>query len=174
MCRTIIVRHKIHRPRIDFIEQQSGVGRQTGLGVAHRCGAVAISGAKVTLTIDQRISQGESLGQSHEGVIGRLIAMWMKAAQDIAHDAGTLDRSGGRAQAHRIHRIQNPALNRLQTITNVRQRTALDYGNGVIEVSPLRVTRQGDRLIIARRNRGFCSRQQVIHTLAGLRSAGAV
>ncbi len=42
-----------------------------------------------------------------------------------------------RTQAHIVHRVKDPALNRLKTVPSVGQRPAYDHAHGVIQVSLL-------------------------------------
>ena len=55
-----------------------------------------------------------------------------------------------RGQATFVHRVQNPAVNRLQTITDIRQSTANDDAHGVFNVGFLHLVHQvglGNHLI---------------------------
>lgn len=146
--RTIIVWNEIHGARINFIEQQARKGRQPRFGIAHRRRAVTVTRAKVALPVNQRVSQRKRLRQTNKRVVRGLVAVGMKASEDVTHDPGALDRPGGRAESHGVHGIQNSTLNRFETVANIGERTPLDHRNGVIQVGPLGVTRQGNRLIV--------------------------
>ena len=61
----VVVWNKINRTLVKFVEQQARKRRQACLGVAHRSRIVTIARAKITLPIDQRISQGELLRHAH-------------------------------------------------------------------------------------------------------------
>jgi len=118
--RTVVVADELHRARVNLIEQQAGIRRETRFGITHRGRAIAITGTEISLAIDQGIAQREVLCEPHQGVVSRLVAMRMKAAQYVADDPCALDRACGRAQAHRIHRKQDSSLNRLQAIAQLR------------------------------------------------------
>jgi hypothetical protein len=69
--------------------------------------------------------------------------MRVEAAEDVAHDTGTLHRLGaagaGVGQTHALHRIQDAALHRLASVADVGQRTALDHAERVLQIGALGV-----------------------------------
>ena len=101
-----------------------GLG-EAGLGVAHGGGAIAIDIAEIALAVDQRVALGEILGEAHQGVVDRLVAVRVELADDVADDAGALlerrtriepqqpawrtARGGGRASGRRAHRAARGA-----------------------------------------------------------------
>src|SRR4051812_9330513 len=57
----------------------------------------------------------------------------MEATHHLAHDAGALHVSAVGPQVHVVHRVEDPALHRLQPVSGVGQRTGVDDGVGVLE-----------------------------------------
>ncbi len=68
------------------VEQVLGDARQAGLGVAHGGRVIAVDVAEVALAVDQRIAHGEILGETHERVVDRLVAVRMVLADHVADD----------------------------------------------------------------------------------------
>jgi hypothetical protein len=105
--RTVVVGHEVDRALVEFVEQQPRDRRQPRLGVAHRRRTVAIAAAEVALAVDQRITLREALRHAHQRVVGRLIAVRMKAPEHVADDTRALHRPGtaraGEAQPHALH-----------------------------------------------------------------------
>ena len=83
------------------------------LGVAIRSRGVTIDRTEISLAVYQRVPQGELLDHPHEGVVNRPVSMRMVFAEDVAyHGGGFLVRAAGH-QAQLVHRIQDPAMDRL-------------------------------------------------------------
>jgi hypothetical protein len=88
---------------------------QTALGVAHRRRVVAVHRAKVALTVDQRVAQRKVLRHPHQSVINRTVAMRVKFAHHVAHDAGALDVGPVVTLFASVHAEQHAAVHRLET-----------------------------------------------------------
>ena len=144
--RAIVVGGEINRAFVDLVHQQAGDFGQARLGVAHRRSTIAIAAAKVALAIHQRVALRKILRHAHQRVVGRLVAMRVKATQHITHNTRTFDRLGraisagtAKAQAHARHRIKNAPLHWFQTVTHIGQRAAFDHAQRIFKVGPLRV-----------------------------------
>ena len=148
---TIVVRNKVNCPLVNFIQQQSGDFGETRFCITHGRSTIAITAAKVALTINQRIALAEVLRHAHQCVVGRLVAMGVKPAQHIAHHTGTFNRlgTGGtrEAQAHAGHGIQDASLNRFLAIAHIWQCATFDHAECVFKVSALRIGGQIQRVI---------------------------
>jgi len=149
--RTVVVGREINRAHADLVQQQAGNRRQPCLGVAHRGGAVAVTTAEVALAVDQGVAHRETLGQAHQRIVGRLVAMRVVLAKHITHHACALDRFGAGRQTHFVHRENDAPLHRLLTVGHVRQGTALDYRDRVVEIGALRIERQGQVVAVGQR-----------------------
>ena len=159
-------------PLVNLVEQEAGDFGQTRFGVAHGGRAVAVTRTKIALPVDQRVALRKILRHAHQGVIGRLIAMGVEAAQHIAHHAGAFDRLGAgiaigstKAQAHARHAVQNPPLHRLLAVAHIGQGAAFDHAQGVFQISALRIVGKVE-LVVAIRCGGEVENRLVSH--AGL------
>ena len=77
---------------------------QARFGVAHGGGVIAVDIAEIALPVDQRIALREILGEAHQRVVDRLIAVRMELADHVADHAGAFlegRRPGRAAAAHR-------------------------------------------------------------------------
>ena len=111
--------------------------RKPRFGIPHRRGRIAIDGTEVALPIDQRIAHGKRLRHADQRVVNRRVAVRMKFAQHFADNLGALAGGPVGREAHFVHAEKNAAMNRLQTVANIRQRAAHDHAHRVIEVRPL-------------------------------------
>ena len=145
----VVVRLEVDGFLVDVGKQLGGDRRQAGLGVAHRGGAVAVDGAEVALAVDERIAHREVLGHPHEGVVDRDVAVGVVLAHHVADDRGALAiRRGGR-QAHLAHRVQDPAMDRLQAVADVGQGARHDHAHRVVEVAHAHLVLDADRADVA-------------------------
>ncbi len=84
-------------------------------------GIIAVDIAEIALAVDQRIALGEILGEAHQGVVDRLVAMGMELADDVADDAGAFLESGAGIEPQQPHGIEQPAVDRLQAVARIGQ-----------------------------------------------------
>ena len=87
---------------------------------------VAIDGAEVTVSVDQRIAHGKVLCQSDQSIIDRCITMGMVTAQYVADCSRTFPVRLVSCQTVLIHCIQNTAMDRFQSVAYIRQGTSDD------------------------------------------------
>ena len=109
--------------------------RQLGLGVAVGGGIIAVDVAEIALAVDERIAQRPVLRQADHGVIDRLVAVRMIFADDVADDPRALLVAAGRVELEQPHGPQQPAVDRLQPVADVRQRAGGDRRQGIDEVA---------------------------------------
>ena len=127
---------KIDRFLVDIFQQRMCDACETRFRISV-CGRwIAVNGSEVALTIDQRITHGEWLCHSNQCVVDGHIAVGMKFAEDVTNNAGAFFCGPVEIQTHLAHRIQNAAMYRLQTITNVGQRAPDDDAHRVVEIRP--------------------------------------
>ena len=157
----IVIRHEIDRAFVNLIEQQTGDFGQPGLGVAHGRSAIAIAAAEIALAIDQRVALAEILRHAHQRIVGSLVAMRVKPAQNVAHHTRALDRLGpgvaigaAKTQPHARHGVEDAPLHRLLAVADIGQGPTLDHAQGVLQVGTLRVAAQAGRLGALGRWRG--------------------
>ena len=73
------------------------------------------------------------LREAHQGVVDGAVAVGVQAAHHLADDAGALDVPTVGPQAHVVHRVEDPALHRLEPVARVGERPRVDDGVGVLE-----------------------------------------
>ena len=140
--RAVVVGHELHRTLVDLVKQQAGVLCEPCLGVTHGSRTVPIARTEVALAIDQRVAQAEVLRHAHHRIVGGGIPMRVIFAQHVTHHPGRLDRLGGRPQPHLVHGKQDAPLHGFLAIAHIRQRSASDGGDGVVQIGPLGVAGQ--------------------------------
>ena len=124
----------VHRLLVDIPEHLIRDFGKTGLGITIGSRGVAIHRAEVTVTIHQHIAHGEVLGKTHQGVVHRGVTMGVVAAQHVTHAGGGFLKGPVRGEVILIHGVEDTAVDRLETVTNIRQGTANDDAHGVLDV----------------------------------------
>ena len=130
----VVVVDEVDRLLVDVGEHLGRDRGQARLGVAHRRRVVAVDRAEVALPVDQRVAHREVLGEADEGVVEGDVAVRVVLAHHLADDRGALAEGAGRRQAHLAHRVQDPAVDRLEAVADVRQRARDDDAHRVVEV----------------------------------------
>ena len=126
---------EIDRVLVDAGQQRARDLGEPRLGVAHRRGVIAVDIAEVALPFHQRIARGEILGEAHQRVVHRDVAMRVELADHVAHDAGAFLEAGGRIEPQQVHRVDQPPVHRLQPVAHIRQRARHDGGERIGEVA---------------------------------------
>ena len=106
--------------------------RHPALGVAHGGGAV-VGGAEVAVPVDHGQPHRPGLRRTDECVVDRAVAVGVQATHHLADHARALDVSAVGAHAHAVHRVEDPALHRLEPVTGVGEGTGVDDGVGVLQ-----------------------------------------
>ena len=139
---------------VDVVEQRRGGARQARLGVAHGRRRIAVHRAEIALAVDQRQAHGEILRHAHHGVVDRRIAMRMVLAHDVADDARRFAIGPVPVVPGLVHRVEDAAMHRLQTVAHIGQRARHDHAHRVIEVGALHLLFDGDRRDVGGRRDG--------------------
>ena len=92
----------------------------------------------------------QGLREANEGVVDREIAMRMVLAHDVADDAGAFPRGPVGQQAHLLHGVQNAAMDRLQAVAHVGQRSPDDHRHRIVEIRPAHLVFNVDGLNVHR------------------------
>ncbi len=71
----------------------------------------------------------------HQGVVDRHVAVGVVLAHHVADDRGALAIGRAGRQAHLAHRVQDPAVDRLEPVAHVGQGARHDHAHRVIEVA---------------------------------------
>src|SRR6185437_16719995 len=121
-----------------------GDARHADFGVAHGCRVVAIHRTKVALAIYQHVTQRKILCHAHDGVIHGSIAVWMIFADYIADDARGFFIRTVPVVRELVHGEKCPPMDRLQTITHIRQGPSYNHAHGVVEVGTAHLLFEAD------------------------------
>ncbi len=140
----VVVVLEVDRVLVDVGQQRLGAAGHAALGIAHGRGRIVVHGAEVALTVDQHQPHGEGLGHAHQGVIDRLVAVWVVLADHVAHDAGALPVGAAGGKAVLAHGEQDAPVHRLQPVARIGQRPAHDHAHGVVEIGALHLRLDGD------------------------------
>jgi hypothetical protein len=122
----VIGRAEIDGILVDPVEHRLRHGRQPALSVAHGRGVVAVEIAEIPLPIDQRVALRKILSEADERVVDRQLAVRVELADHITDHPGAFLVPGCWIQPKLLHRVQDPAMHRLQPVAHIRQRTGHD------------------------------------------------
>ena len=157
LARLVVVRSEIDGVLVDVGEQRGGGLGQPRFGVAHGGRRIAVHRAEIALPVDEHEAHGEVLRHPHEGVVDRLVAVWVVETDHVADDARRLDVfplgqvpgfEGG---------VEDAPVDRLETVPGVGKRPAHDHAHRVIEVGAAHLVGDGDGADVAG-GRGGASR----------------
>jgi hypothetical protein len=142
----VVVRDEVDRLGVDVAEELQRDLGETSLRVAGRRRRVAVDGAEVPVRIDERVSEGEVLGHPHQRVVDRRVAVRVVLAHHAADDVRGLPVGTIGPQTLLDHRPEDPAVDRLQAVADVRQGTRHDDRHRVVEVGALNLLLEADVL----------------------------
>ena len=143
---------EIDRVLVDPVEQEAGDLGQPRLGVAVGGRAVAVDVAEITLAVDQRVALGKILGEAHQRVVDRLVAVRVEVTHHVADDFCALLEGRGRVETQQVHAVQDAPVHRLEAVAGIGQRALHDRGERVGVVALFQRRLQLDALdAVARR-----------------------
>lgn len=122
---------------VDVPDHLHGQRHHLALGVPHGGGRVVARGTEVAVGVHQRHPQRPGLREAHQGVVDGGVAVRVVRAHDVTDDAGALVEPLLGAVSAVVHRVQHPAVDRLEAVPYVGQRTRHDDGHRVVEVGAL-------------------------------------
>ena len=125
----------VDRVLVDVLDHAHGDRGHPGLGVALCRRGVAVHRAEIALTGDQRVAHHPGLDQARQGVVDRLIAMGVVVLHHLPDDRGRLLGLGAGGDALLEHRVEDPALHRLQAVAHIGQGPADDHAHRVVQVA---------------------------------------
>ena len=132
--RFVEVRVPIDRVLVDVAEHLVRELGHACLGITVGCGGVAVHGAEVAVSVNQRIAHGEILRQTHHCVIDRRVAVRMIPAQHVAHAGRGFLKRLVRRQVVLIHGVENTPVHGLETVAHIGQRAADNDRHRVVDV----------------------------------------
>src|SRR5690606_1690434 len=101
---------------------------------------------EVAVSVDQRVPQRPRLRHPHERVVDRRVTVRVVVTHDVADDAGALDVATVRSEPGVEHRIEDLAMHRFEAVPYVRQRSTDDDAHRIVEIGPLHLDIESDRL----------------------------
>ena len=131
----VVVRDEVDRLLVDVRGELVGDLLQPALGVAHRGRVVAVDRPEVALPVDERVAQAEVLRHPHERVVDRHVAVRVVFPHHVADHARALHVRPVPDDVRLGHRVEHPAVHRLQPVADVGQRPSHDHAHRVIEVA---------------------------------------
>ena len=129
----VVVGDEVDGVRVDVAEQLGRDPREACLGVAHRRGGVVVDVPEVPLRVDERIAHRERLRHANEGVVDGRVAMRVVVLHHVADDARRLHPRPIRLQAALLHRIEDPAVHRLEPVAHVWKGARDDDAHRVVQ-----------------------------------------
>ena len=131
--RAVVVRLVVDRVVPDVAEQLHRHRGQAALGVALGGRGIPVDVAEVPLRVDQRVAQRERLRHADERVVDRLVPVRVVLPHRVADDAGALDARPAWLETELVHGEEDAAVDGLEAVAHVRQRTRHDHAHRVVE-----------------------------------------
>ena len=160
----VVGRAEIDGVLVDALEQELGDRRHARLGVAHRGRVIAVDVAEIALAVDEGIAGGELLGQAHERVIDRGVAVGVILAHHVAHDARAFLEALIGIEVELAHGVEQAPVHRLQAVAHVGERARHDGRERIGEIALAQGGGEGGRADFAR-GRGGGHRVSLIHQI---------
>ena len=144
--RTVVVRHQVHGLFVDPGKQLEGQGCEPALGVPHgRRSLVGACAPEIPVTVDQGEPEAEVLHHAHQCVVDGQVTMGVIRTHDLAHDLGAFRVGPVGSKVLIVHRVEDPAVDRLQPVPHVGQGPLHDDGHRVLEERALHLLLDLDR-----------------------------
>ena len=134
MAGIVVVRDEIDGLSINVGKQLRGDAGHADFGIPHGGGRVAINRAKVSLAVNERIAQREILRHTDERVIDSRISVRVVFANHVAHDTGRFLIWTIPFIPKVVHSVQDAAMDRLQPVTDIGQRSTNNHTHGVVHI----------------------------------------
>ena len=109
--------------------------RQAALRVPHGRRIIAVDIAEIALAIDERVADGEVLGEAHERVVDGLVAVRVEVTHHLADDLRALLEAARGIELQLPHGVENAPVDRLQAVAHVGQRPVQDRGQRVGQIA---------------------------------------
>ena len=142
----VVVGLEVDGVLVDVADHLHRQRRHPALGVAHRGRGVVARRAEVALAVDQRRAHHPRLREPDQGVVDRGVAVRVVLTHDVTDDARALGEAAVGPVAAVVHRVEHPAVHRLEAVAYVGQRAADDDRHRVVDVGALHRGLQLDRL----------------------------
>ncbi len=155
-ARFVVVRDKIDSIFVHVIHQRGTEVRHARFGITHGGRWIAFDGTEIALAIDQSFAHRPGLGHVDERRVNDRFTVRMVVTAGVTANLRAFTMLPVREQGEIVHRVENAALRRFQTIARIGQRAGNDDGHRVVEERVLDFVRDVDFLdfFISRIKRG--------------------
>ena len=92
------------------------------------------------MTVGEHVAHGKILRHAHDRIVDGTVAMRVVLTEDFADDARRLLVRFARTHARFLHRIEDAAVHRLQTVAHVRQGAGDNDAHGEVDIGILHLT----------------------------------
>jgi hypothetical protein len=123
---SVEVRDEVDGFAIDVAQQVFGQRGEPRFGVPVGRRGVAVDRAEIPLAVDQRVAEREILNHADHRVVDRAVAVGVIVLDHLADDTGGFRIRTRRQQPLVVHRVEDAAMDRFQTVADVRERAAHD------------------------------------------------
>ena len=146
----VVVRPEVDRVLVEVVEQRGRDAVEPRLGVARGRRRIAVDRAEVALPVDERGAHREVLRHAHERIVDREVPVRMEFAHRLADRARGLVVGPVGREIELVHRVEDAAVDGLETVPDVGQRAAHDHAHRVVEIAALHFVEDGDGLDVGR------------------------
>ena len=135
--RLLVIGDEVDGVLLDVLEQFLGDVLQAGLSVTVGGRRIAVDRAEVALRVDELVAHDPVLGEAHEGVVNRRVAVRVVVLEHFTDDAGALVERAVVHEALAQHRVEDAALDGLQAVAGVGQGARDDDRHRILDVGRL-------------------------------------
>ena len=133
--RFVEVGPEFNRIFIEVRQKFFGYFMKPRLRVSHGCGSITIDRTEITLPVNKQVTHREILCHAGHGFVDCRVTMRMIFSKNFPHNAGRFFIRRIGTDAHILHGIQDPAMDRLEAIPGIWQGAGNDHAHCVIEIS---------------------------------------
>ena len=119
---------------LQILEELVSEPAHLGLGVAHRRRRIAVDRAEIALPQNQGVAVRKFLRHLGHRVVDGGIAVRVVLAEDFTDHSCTFAKFRARHEAHITHRVEDAAVDGLQTVSHIRQGARRDDRHRVVEI----------------------------------------
>ena len=137
---------KVDRVAVQVVQHRGRQPREPRFRVAHGRRRIAVHRPEIALAVHQRVANRKRLCHPYQGVVQRLVAVRVVFTHRVAHHARRLAvRRSGRGRDF-VHRIQQPAMHRLQPVAHIRNSPRDDRAHRIVDIRGLHLLDDVDGL----------------------------
>src|SRR6201991_274071 len=125
---------EVDRILLDIFQHILGLTMQTGLNIPHCRRAVTILVPEVTLAVDEQITHAPFLRHTDHGVEDGCVAVGVVLTHDLTNDTRCFLMGFVTVIAQFVHPVEDPAMNRLETVPNIGQGTTDNDRHRIIDI----------------------------------------